>query len=90
MKFPAYAKFYIYDGSSDWVVSTAQELYFMYNDFVSINDEKHDCGPILTQTIEDVRDNYSAVFNRLPGGIYSIVEFESKASDLLNKKQGGK
>ena len=85
MKRPLYAKFYVWSGlNTYYAFTTAHDLYLTYNDFVSINDTRHNCSPELTETIETIREEYNRVFELLPGGIYQIDEFEKRAIEILN------
>lgn len=80
-------KFVIRVGSKHYVIRTAHDLYIMYNDFVSINDEHNNLSPKIKHQIEIIRDHYQEVYDKLPSDYYPVGRFEKKAMALLEGGQ---
>ena len=79
----SYVKFCIIQARHRYHITTAHDLYTLYNDFVSVNDDNHLCSAKLTETIEAIRDNYNVIFERLLGGVYDIDYFEARALECI-------
>lgn len=62
------------------ILNTSYDLYTLYNDWVSINDEAPDES--LTEILEAIRDQYTIVWENF-NGTYSIEVFESIVKEFL-------
>lgn len=65
------------------VLKTADELYLLYNDWVSMNDEVPD--ETLTEILEAIRNNYRVVWDNFHG-TFSIEMFENEVERFLLKE----
>jgi len=66
-----------YNDGTSTNISKDYDLYELYNDFVSIDDETHDCTPELKETIEFIREYYVEIYEEVPKKEFNIDDFES-------------
>jgi hypothetical protein len=78
-----FMKYVIKCGSSYYIVKQPQDLYKIYNDFVSIDDDQPTLSPKLKKQIEHIRDLYEFVYEGVPCGYYTIGKFEKLAMKAI-------
>jgi hypothetical protein len=72
-------------------INKPYDLYELYTDFLSINDDsiREETGEEITKEeekiCEEIRDNYEEIFKRIYKKKYHVLEFERKAIKLLKK-----
>ena len=79
-------KFKIINGSDEYEINTAQDLYDLYNDW-SIDYRLDTTSMTIKEyeTVTTIRDDYNRVFEAIEKKDYELLEFEVIALGILGE-----
>ena len=77
-------KFKIINGSDEYEINTAQDLYDLYNDW-SIDYRLDTTSMTIKEyeTVVAIRDDYNRVFEEIEKKDYELLEFEVIALEII-------
>jgi hypothetical protein len=81
-------KIIIKDGKKKYQISSSNELYLLYNDYLITIDDEIRGGKIPPQflyIVEAIRDYHQLVYDNIRKGKYHLEKFEKKAAKILLK-----